>query len=499
MSFNIPFRWKIALLLTAFSGSLLIGFGLVSLNLVRWQKLARMDTQIQALATRLPANPSGRGGIRRMEQSIEWILGGERAYLFFLDPSGRETFRSADWPDEWLAEYLVNDLMVNPPPAADSGTVFNSRRGANPGGGPGIPVNLRFDTLTRDQKHWRAGAFITGESYVWVLISLAPLESDMANLRARFLLILIPALALLAAGGWFIAGRTLRPLDNIASAADRIGAGNFSERIQRAGNAPEIDRIIGVLNIMLERLENSYQQALRFSADASHELKTPLAILQGTVEEMLRASDSDPERQQWCLQLMEEIVRLKRITANLLLLARNDAGQMVLHKDGFDLGRELTELVEDAEALRDPPVAIKLNIPANIRLFTDRQLFRTVVMNLLGNAVKYTGLADGVTVDANVGPSAVSIAISNGGPGIAAEDQPHVFNRFYRGRDADSENGEGIPDGHGLGLSLADEMAKAMGAHVALAESRPGMTRFEFTLPLDVVERVDESTENNPG
>lgn len=487
MRATLPFRWKIALMLTLISGVVLAGVAVGTLSLVRGQKTERIDVQIQALASRLPANPAGRGGARRLEESMAWILGGERAYLVVFDLSGREVFRSPDWPDEHIIGNLEKPAGMDYPEAGNNvSQSFYGGRGAGPGSGQVVLEKLGYKTVTTAAGAWRVGGFLSADACSWVAVSLAPLESDMGRLRARYIMILLPALALMAASGWYVSGRALQPLNNIARTAERIGGGGlFPERIPRAEHAPEIDRIIGVLNSMLERLEKSYQQALRFSADASHELKTPLAILQGTVEEALRTSGSDPERQQWCLQLMDEIFRLKRITGNLLLLARKDAGRLDIDPQEFELSGELDGLLEDAGALRDPPVEIVLNIPGEVSIVTDRTLFRTVLMNLLGNAVKYTEPAAGVTVDVARTDTQVFISITNGGAGIAKEDQPHVFNRFYRGVSGKGGGGGGT-DGHGLGLSLAAELAQAISAKVELAESRPGLTRFTFTCPVRV-------------
>ena len=160
-------------------------------------------------------------------------------------------------------------------------------------------------------------------------------------MRNIFLVTLPAALLLVGGGGWLVAGRALRPLKTIAQTAERVTARGLDQRIPVSDEDPEISRLIQVLNGMMDRLEASFNQATRFSADASHELKTPLAIMQGELENAVQAAEPGSPAQQVFSNLLEETQRLKTITRGLLLLAQADAGRLKLALEDVDLSIRL--------------------------------------------------------------------------------------------------------------------------------------------------------------
>lgn len=156
---------------------------------------------------------------------------------------------------------------------------------------------------------------------------------------------------LVGGGAWFLAGRALRPVQVLTRAAERVTARGLDQRITTPGNVREFERLVTVFNEMLDRLEKGFHQANRFSADASHELKTPLALLQAELEQALASTPSGSPQQQLYTSLLDEVQRLKAITQKLLLLSLADSGRLELHREPTDLSQLLANVIEDATAL----------------------------------------------------------------------------------------------------------------------------------------------------
>jgi signal transduction histidine kinase len=254
----------------------------------------------------------------------------------------------------------------------------------------------------------------------------------------------------------------------------------LEQRIPDSGDSPEASRVVQVLNRMMERLEASFRQATRFSADASHELKTPLTIMQGELENALQAAVPGSPEQQLFTSLLEQTQRLSTITRSLLLLAQADAGQLKLTLEPVDLGAELASMMEDAQLLAaDSRLSFDVQAPPQLRVEADRTLLRTALFNLVGNAIKYNDPEGRIEVRLIAAQSKTVFTIGNTGQGIPVADQPKIFARFFRTGSADQPR----PDGIGLGLSLAREILRAHGGELALQESRPAWTVFAATLP----------------
>ncbi|MEO0408987.1 MAG: ATP-binding protein, partial [Cyanobacteria bacterium P01_A01_bin.135] len=228
-------------------------------------------------------------------------------------------------------------------------------------------------------------------------------------------------------------------------------------------------------NQMLERLERSFKQASRFSADAAHELKTPLAILQGELEQMLQQAESGAEQQQLG-SLLDEVRRLSTIVRKLLLLSLADAGQMALHKTQVDLSAMLAVAGEDLELLA-PHLRTVVDIDPNLYVWGDRDLLLQVIQNLISNAIKYNLPEGWVRITAHQRAKSVQVSVTNASSGITAGDR--VFERFYRGDPSHNRRVEGL----GLGLSLSREIVQAHGGTLVLDTTPADQTQFTMTLP----------------
>ena len=230
---------------------------------------------------------------------------------------------------------------------------------------------------------------------------------------------------------------------------------------------------------MMDRLEKSFRQATRFSADASHELKTPLAIMQGELESALKSAAPGSPEQQLFSNLLEETQRLKTITRSLLLLAQADAGQLKLALEPVDMSAELDAMIEDARVLAaDARLQFDVAVQPHLRVEADRALLHTVLFNLINNAIKYNESDGKISIRLEPAGDRIVCEIGNTGLGIPQGDEGKVFERFFRVALPKSASVEGI----GLGLSLAKEIVHAHGGDISLKESRPGWTCFKLAL-----------------
>jgi signal transduction histidine kinase len=229
---------------------------------------------------------------------------------------------------------------------------------------------------------------------------------------------------------------------------------------------------------MLERLERSFHQASRFSGDAAHELKTPLAILRGELEQAVQQAEAGSLMQQTLSHLLEEVSRLSSIVRKLLLLSLADAGQMSLRREPVDITALVQEQLEDV-ALLAPELTVTAALEPNLKVMGDRDLLIQVVQNLLSNAIKYNLPRGWIRVQGKRQQGQVGITVANAAKLLSSEEQAQLFERFYRGNPARTR----VTDGLGLGLSLAREIARAHGGDVILVASSPSEVQFCLTLP----------------
>jgi len=291
------------------------------------------------------------------------------------------------------------------------------------------------------------------------------------------------AFVLVAFGGWWIAGRALAPVAEVTAAAKAITAERLDQRLPIPAADDEIGRLTAVLNAMIDRLEASFHQARRFSADASHELRTPLTILRGEIESALREPALAPAQERLLLDLLEEVEGLSRITDGLLLLSRADAGRLQVEKEPVDLSRLLGELLEDVEILAGAEeVQVETRIEGGVTVQGYEPFLRQLVLNLLDNALKYNRPSGRVRIGLDATDCEARLVVGNTGPGVESDQAEHLFERFYRGARAQSSRRRG----HGLGLSICREIARAHGGEITLAKAEPDWTEFCVALPVAV-------------
>jgi heavy metal sensor kinase len=303
--------------------------------------------------------------------------------------------------------------------------------------------------------------------------------------RLRFLLIMagvLPlGLVLAASGGWLLAHRALQPVDRMTAAARRISAEHLSQRVDETGTGDELDNLAKTLNQMLTRLDSAFSQIRRFSADASHELQTPLTILKGELEVVLRSTRTPEEYRATLESALEEVDRIAHLVEGLLLLARAEAGVLRMDRRQVDLGQVLEEVYLRLKPLADSrSIELRLGSTGPIGIQGDRDRLQRMTSNLVDNAIKYTAEGGRVALELQQAGSCASILVSDTGMGVPAEEQEHIFQAFYRTSQARSLAEQGT----GLGLAIAKSIAAAHGGTIQVESVQGRGSSFRVLIPI---------------
>jgi signal transduction histidine kinase len=326
-------------------------------------------------------------------------------------------------------------------------------------------------------------ATLAGAATTWTIILSTDSEVRQANRIGWDILLgmlgAIPTvLIVIAIGGRWVAKKALAPVEAISQAASRITVQNLDQRLPVPATADEIAELITVLNTTLDRLQRSFEQSVRFSAEASHHLKTPISVLRVGIEEILTDPDTPAKQQTRADALLHQIHQLTSIAENLLLLARADAGRLDLHREPFDLSEVLRGICEDASVMAEAEgLEVETKLPSELPVVADRRAVSLIVQNLLENAIKYNQPEGCICIYARVVHGQVEVTVKNNGEPIPPERAPHIFERFYRGRT------DARISGQGLGLSVACELAKAHEGRLELVRSDREWTEFRLSLP----------------
>jgi heavy metal sensor kinase len=308
-----------------------------------------------------------------------------------------------------------------------------------------------------------------------------PLSEVDQTLRRLFSLLLyaLPA-ALVVSGilGWFIARRSLKPVDEITRSARTITASNLELRLPRSQNNDEIARLIDTLNDMIARLEQSFAQVRQFTSDASHELKTPLAILMGELGVALRRPMSAEDYQATLASCLEEVERLTNVVQGLLELSRAETGQVTIERKPVRLSTVVADVCDDVLLMAESKhVALTTDIDPDVTITGDRVRLHQAILNIVENAVKYTLEGGSVRVELLAIDGSARLLVSDTGIGIASEDLPHIYDRFYRVDKARSKDIQGT----GLGLAIVKWILDAHQASIDVVSSEGTGTTFKIT------------------
>lgn len=324
-----------------------------------------------------------------------------------------------------------------------------------------------------------------------VLEVAAPLEARNRTLRNAA--VFLGVIVLLVTGGtfagsWWLAGRAVRPVREIIRQAEEIGVTTLGRRITARADTREYERLVEVLNTMLARIDAAFETQRRFTADASHELRSPLTALRGELELALRRERDPEEYRRVIASALEETERLTRLAEDLLTLARSDAEAIEPRREEVDIVRIARETVERlGPRSRERDVRVSVRADGPVRGSYDARLVERAVWNLVENAIRFAGPGGGVEVDVSAADGETAVVVSDTGPGLAEEDVDRVFDRFYQAGTARSP-----ADGTGLGLSIVRAVAEAHGGRAAAGNRPGGGARFEIHLPR-APERLESS------
>jgi len=301
----------------------------------------------------------------------------------------------------------------------------------------------------------------------------------------RSMLLIAPIILLGAAlVGYWLAGTSLRPVQGIMDEVEAISDGtSLHRRLAVPMSGDEMARLAFTVNGMLARLEQSFGSLHRFTADASHELKTPLMVLRAGVERALVHPGVPGEILQSLDETLAQINEMTELVESLLTLARADEGRAPLAVEESDLRDLMGDVVETAGMLGEGVgITVTSRIPDQpVRLAVDRQRIREMLLNLVTNAIKYTPQGGAIDLTLSEQDGAVSLTVRDTGIGIAPGDLPHIFERFWRADPARSRTGD--RPGTGLGLAITKWIAEAHGGSITV-QSRPGRgTVFSVRLP----------------
>jgi two-component system, OmpR family, heavy metal sensor histidine kinase CusS len=485
------FRLRIALLSSLLAGAALVGFGTMSWWLIYKAKLNRIDDAIKNHLI---------GDANRPRPQMKWKFYGSKLAdtfhtnnpkdlaLLVQTAAGKTLYQSPTWTTELSRHTVFAPISAKLFPSANRQPPPDDRAASSTEPPPPFPpANRQPPPEDRSAQlsqpktigNWRVHAMASSHVRIAIAMNLQTLEPEMSGIRNAYLVSIPTLLVSIAIGAWLLSGSALRPIWEVTQTLRQVTAKGLDRRVSVSGIDREFVELLAVFNQMMERLERSFTQASRFSADAAHELKTPLSILQGELEQALQAAPPGSDLQQRLSSLLDEVRHLSTIVRKLLLLSLADAGQMQLSKTDVDLSELLTDLASDIELI-SPDLTVQMEVASGLNISADRPLLIQVLQNLIGNATKYNLPTGWVRIEAGYRERLVFVSISNRSNDIPASERAVIFDRFYRGDPARNKQVEGL----GLGLSLAREIVYAHGGDLVLDLTPAGQTAFTLTLPV---------------
>jgi len=354
------------------------------------------------------------------------------------------------------------------------------RRGAF-GMGPPPRPEPEMQSVTRTRGELREKyCFLPHQECLLIGRSLAP---DLAAMHRLALWLAAAGTGVLVvglAGGWWLAARAIRPIEDISATALKIAGGDLSQRIDAADTDSELGRLAGVLNSTFARLEAAFAHQARFTSDASHELRTPVSVILSQTQGALSRERSSPEYREALEACQRAAQRMRQLTESLLELARLDAGQESMKRVRFDLARVAGDCVELVRPLAaERRIDIRCELPAT-QCIGDAERLGQVATNLLTNAIHFNRDGGSIRVRAGIENSTAILTVADTGQGIPAEDLPHIFERFYR-----VDKARARIRGHtGLGLAISKAIVDAHGGSIEVSSQPEAGSSFTVKLPL---------------
>jgi two-component system heavy metal sensor histidine kinase CusS len=479
---TMTFQRRVFLVVAAVVALALLGAALVGWLQAQEVEHQRLDERLCAEARRLAREPASRrsdaDSTERLAGDMANKLGVQAAQELKLS-AWREGALARRWPlpelgfPESLKWPAASGLAAPHPLAACALTQWESS--GKPWRAARVQQELKVGMVAADSqaasREWRA-------ALAQSLVGSLPLAALLTALAAAF-----------------ISRYALAPVHRLQEAMRAVTPSALSQRLSAQAQSPEFQELTRAYNTMLERLEASFHQASRFSADAAHELKTPLTILQTRLERTLTVSDhlqarvaatpgqmgAQPELDELhhhILTMLDEVSRLSGITRKLLLLSQADAGQLPLHLERFDLSALLQDGLQDASMALEER-SLRAHLPPVLWVEADVLLMRQLLNNLLSNALRYAPPRTAIEVSAGSDAQGAWVEVSNPCEPLPRTQRQRLFERFYRSDTAHSR----VLDGCGLGLAISREITKAHSGKLELMDSSDDCFRIRLTLP----------------
>jgi len=475
-------RVRLTLWYTAVLALVLIVLALITYSIFWRSTLQRTDVNLselsEAFLTTLNAEAKDQSGPDSLKQAGRVAINEHRFrdHVFAIfDDTGNMVVSSQDVPPAAAA----NGSSVGGPLSSPSFQSF-------------LDASSRTDRLFGKVKGGEDGyrAFArrfssSGKTYTLVILQSLHVQQEMLEEVTETFAWVIPiAIVLASVGGYFLARKSLAPVVAMSSQAGRIGAANLHERLAVQNDRDELGHLAQSFNSLLDRLSQSFERQQRFMADASHELRTPVAILRGEAEVALSHQARSLEEYRESLEVLhQEAARLTHIVEDLFTLTRADAGQYPLQPRDFYLDELVGECVHSARTLAlAKKISLNLEESSESPIHADESLLRRMILNLLDNAIKYTPEGGRVTVACNRVGDEYVLTITDTGGGIPVELQPRIFERFFRADKARSR-AENDGGGAGLGLSISRWIAEAHHGRLELTRSDSVGSTFTAYLP----------------
>ena len=439
-------RLRLTLLYTTFIGGILLIFGAAVYILVNVILLNQVDTMLESVARDI------------MQVSKVDSVG--QLSLISLPPLDMTS-------NAYVQVWAPNGRIISTSPSI--GTLIK----------PLDPIGLKagsslYEDSYLDGAHLRVLSvpLAAGERVIGTLqvgASLNVVDATRTNLLSTMLVISVVAVLLAGIGSWVVLGRALSPLESITDTVDQINrADDLSRRIPYQDETDdEIGEMVVSFNQTLERLESLFTSQQRFLADVSHELRTPLTVIKGNVDLMRHMKEADEES---LSSIDQEAGRLTRLVGGLLMLAQAESGKLALNFAPVELDLLLTEVFTEMRVLASSKVKVHLNDIDQVMVNGDRDRLKQVFLNLISNAIQYTPSGGEIFLSIKKLGDQARVIVRDTGPGIPAEDLPHIFDRFYR---AEKSRTRSKTSGFGLGLSIAHWIVEHHGGQIKV-ESKEG-------------------------
>jgi heavy metal sensor kinase len=454
---RLNLRWKLMLWYGGVLALVLTVFGTVTYLMMRYHLLQRIDQGLHEELSDVLSEVHRATTSDGLKEMLNRRFGGHEGFDFQVTRSTGERF--------FANPRLIDKAL----PLPNSVTVTDSPN---------------YTTAPIESGRWRIVSTQAqgpdGSLTIQVGRSLAAFEHESRELLLTFLL--AGPLTLLAAisGGYFLARRALRPVQSMTQTARQISAERLDQRLPVANPDDELGPLAETLNHMIGRLERSFTEMQRFTADAAHELRTPLAVIRNEAEVALRVPRTGDDYCHVLENLLEETDRLSNLADQLLFLCRQDAGISPQVRSQMALDDLLRDVVGNMQVVaQDKHVTLSLAENPACPLMADPRQLRRVFYNLIDNAIKYTNESGRITVSNCVTDGQATIQVSDTGTGISPEHLPRIFDRFYR---VDPSR-EGDGHGAGLGLAICQSIVRGYDGTIAVESTLGNGTTITVQLP----------------